>query len=66
MCWLSLPASSVYPQQSQSQYSTQPNAGMYSSNNNMNLGVMASNGGNVNQMSGQMSSMNTEQVSFDA
>lgn len=35
---------------------------MYSSNNNMNLAVMASNGGNMNQMSGQMSSMNTEQV----
>ncbi|XP_073346646.1 nuclear receptor coactivator 2-like isoform X2 [Pagrus major] len=56
-------SNSVYPQQSQSQYSTQPNGGMYSSNNNMNLGVMASNGGNMNQMSGQMSSMNTEQVS---
>lgn len=56
-------SNSVYPQQSQSQYSTQPNGGMYSSNNNMNLAVMASNGGNMNQMSGQMSSMNTEQVS---
>uniref|UniRef100_A0A671Z1R2 Nuclear receptor coactivator 2 n=1 Tax=Sparus aurata TaxID=8175 RepID=A0A671Z1R2_SPAAU len=55
-------SNSVYPQQSQSQYSTQPNGGMYSSNNNMNLAVMASNGGNMNQMSGQMSSMNTEQV----
>ncbi|XP_074508359.1 nuclear receptor coactivator 2-like isoform X2 [Sebastes fasciatus] len=58
----SLPPSSVYPQQSQSQYSTQVNGGMYNSNNNMNLGVMASNGGNMNQMSGQMRSMNTEQV----
>ncbi|XP_070830489.1 nuclear receptor coactivator 2-like isoform X1 [Chaetodon trifascialis] len=59
-------SNSVYPQQSQSQYSTQPNGGMYGSNNNMNLGVMASNGGNMNQMSGQMSSMtsmNAEQVS---
>uniref|UniRef100_UPI0037E8871D nuclear receptor coactivator 2-like n=1 Tax=Semicossyphus pulcher TaxID=241346 RepID=UPI0037E8871D len=55
-------SNSVYPQQSQSQYSAQPNGGMYSSNNNMNLGVMASNGGNMNPMSGQMSSMNTEQV----
>lgn len=36
---------------------------MYSANNNnMNLGVMANNGSNVSQMSGQMSSMNTEQV----
>ncbi|XP_028448805.1 nuclear receptor coactivator 2 isoform X4 [Perca flavescens] len=54
----------VYPQQfqSQSQYSTQPNGGMYNSNNNMNLGVVANNGGNMNQMSRQMSSMNTEQV----
>lgn len=52
----------MYPQQSQSQYSTQPSAVMYSNNNNMNLGVMANNGGNVSQMSGQMSSMNTEQV----
>ncbi|XP_032387806.1 nuclear receptor coactivator 2 isoform X4 [Etheostoma spectabile] len=53
----------VYPQQSQSQYSTQPNGGMYnSSNNNMNLGVMANNGGNMNQMSRPMSSMNTEQA----
>ncbi|XP_070701171.1 nuclear receptor coactivator 2-like [Pempheris klunzingeri] len=56
-------SNSVYPQQSQSQYSTQPNGGMYNSNNNLTLGVMASNGGNMNQMSGQMSSMNTEQVS---
>uniref|UniRef100_A0A8C4IEG8 Nuclear receptor coactivator 2 n=1 Tax=Dicentrarchus labrax TaxID=13489 RepID=A0A8C4IEG8_DICLA len=56
-------SNSVYPQQSQSQYSTQPNGGMYNSNSNMNLGVMGSNGGNMNQMSGQMSSMNTEQVS---
>ncbi|XP_059200078.1 nuclear receptor coactivator 2-like isoform X3 [Centropristis striata] len=59
-------SSSVYPQQSQSQYSTQPNGGMYNSNNNMSLGVMASNGGNMNQMSGQMSSMNTEQVNDDS
>lgn len=56
------PPPSLYPQQSQSQYSTQPSAVMYSGNNNMNLGVMANNGGNVSQMSGQMSSMNTEQV----
>ncbi|XP_053186784.1 nuclear receptor coactivator 2-like [Scomber japonicus] len=61
-------SSSVYPQQSQSQYPSQPNGGMYSSNNNMNMGhgAMATNGGNMNQMSGQRSSMaamNTEQVS---
>ncbi|XP_010785487.1 nuclear receptor coactivator 2 [Notothenia coriiceps] len=56
-------SNSVYPQQSQSQYSTQPTAGMYNNPNTMNLGVMAgSSGGNMNQMSGQMSSMNTEQV----
>lgn len=36
---------------------------MYSGNNNMSLGVMANNGGSVSQMSGQMSSINTEQVS---
>ena len=63
--WPSLPLYSVYPQQSQSQYSTQPNGGMYSSNNNMNMAVMANNAGNMNQMSGQMSSMNTEQVRDD-
>ncbi|XP_018528217.1 nuclear receptor coactivator 2 isoform X1 [Lates calcarifer] len=59
-------SNSVYPQQSQSQYSTQPNGGMYNGNNNMNMGVMANSGGNMNHMSGQMSSMNsmnTEQVS---
>ncbi|XP_056248264.1 nuclear receptor coactivator 2-like isoform X3 [Seriola aureovittata] len=55
-------SNSVYPQQSQSQYAAQPNGGMYNGNS-MNMGVMASNGGNMNQMSGQMSSMNTEQVS---
>ncbi|XP_022067981.1 nuclear receptor coactivator 2-like isoform X1 [Acanthochromis polyacanthus] len=56
-------SNSVYPQQSQSQYSTQPSGGMYGSSNSMNLGVaLASNGGNMNPMSGQMSSMNTEQV----
>ncbi|XP_070774696.1 nuclear receptor coactivator 2-like [Enoplosus armatus] len=54
-------SNSVYPQQSPSQYSTQPNGGLYS-NNNVNLRVMTSNGGNMNQMSGPMSSMNTEQV----
>lgn len=54
--------SSVYTQQSQSQYSTQPNAGMYGSSN-MNMGVaMVSNSSNMSQMSGQLSSMNTEQV----
>lgn len=53
---------SVYPQQSQSQYSIQPNGGIYNSSSNMNLGVsMSSSGGNMNPMSGQMSSMN-EQV----
>ncbi|XP_041658314.1 nuclear receptor coactivator 2-like isoform X2 [Cheilinus undulatus] len=58
-------SNSVYPQQSQSQYAAQLNGGMYSSNSNMNLGVMASNGGSMNQMSAQMSSMasmNTDQV----
>ncbi|CAJ1072991.1 nuclear receptor coactivator 2-like isoform X1 [Xyrichtys novacula] len=58
-------SNSVYPQQSQSQYSAQPNGGMYSNNANMNLGVMGSNGGNMSQMSAQMSSMtsmNTDQV----
>ncbi|XP_028283353.1 nuclear receptor coactivator 2-like isoform X2 [Parambassis ranga] len=55
-------SSSMYPQQSPSQYSTQPNGGMYSSNN-MNVGVaMAGSGGSMNPMSGQMSGMNTEQV----
>uniref|UniRef100_A0A3Q1C124 Nuclear receptor coactivator 2 n=1 Tax=Amphiprion ocellaris TaxID=80972 RepID=A0A3Q1C124_AMPOC len=59
-------SNSVYPQQSQSQYSTQPSGGMYGGSNSMNLGVaMAGNGGNMNPMSGQMSSMNTEQVKKD-
>lgn len=53
-----MPLFSVYPQHPQSQYSAQPNVGMYSTNNSMNLAVMASGGGSVNQMS----SMNTEQV----
>ncbi|XP_030607204.1 nuclear receptor coactivator 2-like isoform X2 [Archocentrus centrarchus] len=57
-------SNSVYPQQPQSHYSTQPNGGMYSGNsNNMNL-AMGGNGGSINPMSGQMSSMaamNTEQ-----
>ncbi|XP_068582220.1 nuclear receptor coactivator 2-like isoform X2 [Cebidichthys violaceus] len=53
---------SVYPQQSQSQYSTQANGGMYNSNGSMNLGVMGNSGGNMSHMSGQMGSMNTEQV----
>uniref|UniRef100_A0AAX7VJM7 Nuclear receptor coactivator 2 n=1 Tax=Astatotilapia calliptera TaxID=8154 RepID=A0AAX7VJM7_ASTCA len=55
-------SNSVYPQQSQSHYSTQPGGGMYSGNNNMNL-AMGNN--SMNPMSGQMSSMasmNTEQV----
>uniref|UniRef100_A0A3Q3M7M6 Nuclear receptor coactivator 2 n=1 Tax=Mastacembelus armatus TaxID=205130 RepID=A0A3Q3M7M6_9TELE len=58
-------SNSVFSQQSQSQYATQPSGGMYSGSNHMNLGVMASNGGSMNQMSGQMSSMasmNPEQV----
>ncbi|XP_026230550.1 nuclear receptor coactivator 2-like isoform X2 [Anabas testudineus] len=58
-------SNSVYPQQSQSQYSTQPNGGMFSGNSNMNLGVMTSSGTNMNQLSGQMNSMtamNAEQV----
>uniref|UniRef100_A0A669DDB3 Nuclear receptor coactivator 2 n=1 Tax=Oreochromis niloticus TaxID=8128 RepID=A0A669DDB3_ORENI len=57
-------SNSVYPQQSQSHYSTQPGGGMYSGNNNMNL-AMGNN--SMNPMSGQMSSMasmNTEQVSL--
>nr|XP_033506149.1 nuclear receptor coactivator 2-like isoform X1 [Epinephelus lanceolatus]XP_033506150.1 nuclear receptor coactivator 2-like isoform X1 [Epinephelus lanceolatus] len=62
----SLPPPSVYPQQSQSQYSTQPSGGMYNSNNTMNLGDMASSGGNMNLMSGQMGSHNTEQVRDDS
>lgn len=50
---------SVYSQQSQ--YSTQPNGGMYSSSS-INLGVsMGNSGASMNPMSGQMSSMN-EQV----
>ncbi|KAM9323472.1 nuclear receptor coactivator 2-like [Pholidichthys leucotaenia] len=56
-----IPASnSVYqPQQSQSQYCTQPNGGMYNGNSNMNLAVV----GNMNPMSGHIrSTMNTEQV----
>ncbi|CAB1454137.1 unnamed protein product [Pleuronectes platessa] len=57
-------SNSVYPQQSQSQFPTQANAGMYNGNNHgMNMGVLAGNGGNMSQMSGQMSSMSTEQVS---
>ncbi|XP_042353262.1 nuclear receptor coactivator 2-like isoform X3 [Plectropomus leopardus] len=59
-------SSSVYPQQSQSQYSTQPNGGMYNNSNSMNLGDMASSGGNMNLMSGPMSSMNSEQVRDDS
>ncbi|KAF7648320.1 hypothetical protein LDENG_00158620 [Lucifuga dentata] len=61
-------STSMYSQQSQSQYATQPNGGMYNSNSsNMNVGVaMSSNGGNMSQMSGQMGSMTsmaTDQVS---
>lgn len=55
-----LPGLSVYPQQSQ--YSTQPNGGMYHSNNTINLGVMSSSGSNMNQLPGQMTPMSTEQV----
>ncbi|XP_061587937.1 nuclear receptor coactivator 2-like isoform X2 [Cololabis saira] len=55
-------SNSVYPQQSQSQYSTQPNGGLYNSSSHVNLGVgMSGGGGNMNLMSGQMNSMN-EQV----
>ncbi|KAM3604316.1 uncharacterized protein V6R79_009365 [Siganus canaliculatus] len=53
-------SNSVYPQ-SQPQFSTQPNAAMY--NNTVNLGVMGSNSTNMNQLSGQMSTMSSEQVS---
>lgn len=35
---------------------------MYGGNGNMNLAVMAAGGGSVNQMPGQMGSMNSEQV----
>uniref|UniRef100_A0AAQ5YHH0 Nuclear receptor coactivator 2 n=1 Tax=Amphiprion ocellaris TaxID=80972 RepID=A0AAQ5YHH0_AMPOC len=46
--------------------STSNSGGMYGGSNSMNLGVaMAGNGGNMNPMSGQMSSMNTEQVKKD-
>ncbi|XP_041848108.1 nuclear receptor coactivator 2-like isoform X2 [Melanotaenia boesemani] len=56
-------SNSVYPQQSQSQYSTQPSGGIYNNSSNMNLGVgIGSSSGNMNPMSGQMSSMN-DQVS---
>ncbi|XP_007552046.1 nuclear receptor coactivator 2-like isoform X2 [Poecilia formosa] len=52
-------SNSVYPQQSQSQYSTQ-SSGMYSSSN-MNLGVTMASSSNMNSVAGQMGSMN-EQV----
>ncbi|XP_028987091.1 nuclear receptor coactivator 2-like isoform X2 [Betta splendens] len=54
-------SNSVYPQQSQ--YSTQPNGGMYHSSSTMNLGVMSSSGSNMNQLPGQMTPMSSEQVS---
>uniref|UniRef100_A0A087XY64 Nuclear receptor coactivator n=1 Tax=Poecilia formosa TaxID=48698 RepID=A0A087XY64_POEFO len=49
-------SNSVYPQQSQSQYSTQ-SSGMYSSSN-MNLGVTMASSSNMNSVAGQMGSMN--------
>ncbi|KAM4728624.1 nuclear receptor coactivator 2-like isoform 3-T6 [Anableps anableps] len=54
-------SNSVYPQQSQSQYSTQSSAGMYNSSSSMNLGVTMASSSNMNSVSGQMGSMN-EQV----
>ncbi|XP_037315050.2 nuclear receptor coactivator 2-like isoform X2 [Pungitius pungitius] len=43
---------SGFPQQAQSQYSTQANGGMYNNNNSVNLGVMVNS---LSHMSGQMS-----------
>uniref|UniRef100_A0A3B3WS33 Nuclear receptor coactivator n=1 Tax=Poecilia mexicana TaxID=48701 RepID=A0A3B3WS33_9TELE len=51
-------SNSVYPQQSQSQYSTQ-SSGMYSSSN-MNLGVTMASSSNMSSVAGQMGSMNEQ------
>lgn len=62
----SLSIRSIYPQQSQ--FATQPSAGMYGTSSNMNLAVMAASGGAAatsaaaNHLSGQMGSMSSEQV----
>ncbi|KAM9718996.1 LOW QUALITY PROTEIN: nuclear receptor coactivator 2-like [Menidia menidia] len=54
-------SNSVYPQQSQSQFSQQPVGGLYNGSSSVNLGVaMGTGGGGVNPLSGQMNSMNEQ------
>lgn len=52
------PSDSVYPPQSQSQYSTQATGGTC----NVSLGAGGDDGGNLTHMAGPMSAMNTEQA----